>query len=133
VDLKTFDPVLFSRRLYESAPLRLTFRAQTRKHAEAWQKYYTAHLNRYLNFHRPCGFATVKTNARGQRKRTYPHQDYRTPFEKLTSLSGWQVHLKKGITEQSLWAEAQRKTDLEAAHQMQKAKLALLARSRSRR
>jgi len=103
------------------------------EHAEAWQKYYTAHLNRYLNFHRPCGFATVKTNARGQRKRTYPHQDYRTPFEKLTSLSGWQVHLKKGITEQSLWAEAQRKTDLEAAHQMQKAKLALLARSRSRR
>ena len=38
VDLKNFDPVLFSRRLYESAPLRLTFRAQTKKQAEAWQK-----------------------------------------------------------------------------------------------
>src|SRR3989442_12643963 len=38
VDLKNFDPVVFSRRLYESAPLRLTFRAQTRKQAEAWQK-----------------------------------------------------------------------------------------------
>jgi dienelactone hydrolase len=38
VDLKNFDPVLFSHRLYESAPLRLTFRAQTRKQAEAWQK-----------------------------------------------------------------------------------------------
>jgi dienelactone hydrolase len=38
VDLKNFDPVLFSRRLYESAPLRLTFGAQNRKQAEAWQK-----------------------------------------------------------------------------------------------
>jgi len=102
-------------------------------HAETWQKYYTALLNRYLNFHRPCGFATVKTNARGQRKRTYPHQDYRTPFEKLTSLSGWQAHLKEGITEQSLRAEAQRNTDTDAAQHMQKAKLALLARTRSGR
>jgi hypothetical protein len=38
VDLKNFDPVLFSQRLYKSAPLRLTFRAQTLKQAEAWQK-----------------------------------------------------------------------------------------------
>ena len=29
VNLDNFDPVLFSQRLYESAPLRLTFRAQT--------------------------------------------------------------------------------------------------------
>src|SRR4051812_23067462 len=38
VDIKNFDPVAFSRHLYESAPLRLTFQAQTRKQAEAWQK-----------------------------------------------------------------------------------------------
>jgi dienelactone hydrolase len=38
VDLENFDPVLFSRRMYESSPLRLTFRARTRKQAEAWQK-----------------------------------------------------------------------------------------------
>jgi dienelactone hydrolase len=38
VDLKHFDPVLFSQRMYDSAPLRLTFRAQTRKQAIAWQK-----------------------------------------------------------------------------------------------
>ena len=28
-------------------------------HGEAVQKFYTAHLNPYLNFHRPCGFAIV--------------------------------------------------------------------------
>lgn len=103
------------------------------EHAEAWQKYYTAHLNRYLNFHRPCGFATIITNPRGKTKRTYPHKDYRTPFEKLTSLSGWQAYLKEGIAEPSLRAEAKRMTDTAAAQQMQKAKLALLAKSRSSR
>src|SRR6266849_6767407 len=44
VDLKNFDPVLCSRRLYESAPLRLTFSAQSRKQAEAWQKKLRAKL-----------------------------------------------------------------------------------------
>jgi len=38
VDPASFDPVLYTRKLYESAPLRLTFRAQNRKQAEAWQK-----------------------------------------------------------------------------------------------
>ena len=102
-------------------------------HAEEWHKFYTAHFNLYLNFHRPCGFATVETNARGKRRRNYPHQDYQTPFEKLTSLSGWQTYLKPGITEQRLRSQARQKTDTEAAQQMQKAKLALLARSRSTR
>jgi hypothetical protein len=103
------------------------------EYAEAWQKFFTAHLNRYLNFHRPCGFATVTINARGQRRRTYPHRNYRTPFEKLTSLPGWQSHLKEGISEPGLRLEARRRTDTEAAQQMQKAKLALLARSRTSR
>ena len=53
------------------------------EHAEAFQKFFTAHLNPYLNFHRPCGFATIRTGARGRRKRNYPADDYRTPFEKL--------------------------------------------------
>jgi len=33
-----FDPVVFSHRLYESAPLRLSFQAQNRGSAEQWQK-----------------------------------------------------------------------------------------------
>jgi dienelactone hydrolase len=38
VDGTAFDPVFYTRKLYESAPLRFTFRAQNRKQAEAWQK-----------------------------------------------------------------------------------------------
>ncbi len=38
VDTKTFDPVANTLELYRSAPLKLTFQAQDRKQAEAWQK-----------------------------------------------------------------------------------------------
>jgi dienelactone hydrolase len=37
IDAESFDPVVFSRKLYESAPLTMTFRAETRNQAEAWQ------------------------------------------------------------------------------------------------
>jgi hypothetical protein len=103
------------------------------EHAEALQKFYTAWLNPYLNFHRPCGFATVQATARGKRRRVYRHNDYRTPYEKLTSLPDWQKHLKESVTEQMLKREAETMSDTEAAQRMQKAKLALLARCRSGR
>ncbi len=38
VDLKGFDPVAWTLERYRSAPLKLTFEAQTRKQAENWQK-----------------------------------------------------------------------------------------------
>jgi dienelactone hydrolase len=38
VDMAAFDPVRYSRKLYESAPLQLTFRARNRSEAEQWQK-----------------------------------------------------------------------------------------------
>jgi hypothetical protein len=101
------------------------------EHAEELQKFYTAYFNPYLNFHRPCGFATVRTNRRGKRKRSYPHKDYRTPYEKLASLESWPKHLKESLTEQALKREAERMSDTEAARRMQKAKLALLNRCRN--
>ena len=100
------------------------------EHAEALQKFYTAYLNPYLNFHRPCGFASFRTNSRGKRQRIYRHTDYRTPYEKLSSLPDWDKYLKEGISPQRLSAEAGRMSDTEAARRMQKAKLALLARCR---
>lgn len=100
------------------------------EHAEEFQKFYTAHFNPYLNFHRPCGYATIEINARGKRTRTYPHKDYRTPYEKLTSLKSWQKYLKTGITEVGLKRIAEALSDTAAARRMQKAKLALLARCR---
>lgn len=103
------------------------------EHAEAFQKFYTAHFNSYLNFHRPCGFATVQILARGKRQRTYPIDDYRTPYEKLVSLPEWQQYLKKGITASLLQQQAMGMTDTQAAQRMQKAKNALLAKARGPR
>ena len=103
------------------------------EHAAALQKFYTAYFNPYLNFHRPCGYATVVTNARGKRKRTYRHKDYRTPYEKLTSLPAWEKSLKEGITPATLHRQAAARSDTEAARRMQKAKLTLLARCRKPR
>lgn len=100
------------------------------EHAEAFQKFFTAHLNPYLNFHRPCGFATLRTASRGRRKRIYPPGDYRTPFEKLASLPKWESFLKPGVEAPQLRNSAQKLSDTEAARRMQKAKLALLARCR---
>jgi len=68
------------------------------EHAEAIGKFYARHLNPYLNFHRPCGFATVSLDERGKRRRQYKSEDYRTPFEKLKSLERAEQYLKPGLT-----------------------------------
>jgi Abhydrolase family len=38
VDAAGFDPVLYTRKLHDAAPLQMTFRAENRRQAEAWQK-----------------------------------------------------------------------------------------------
>src|SRR5271156_1943039 len=48
VDAASFDPVLYTRKLYESAPLRLTFSAGNRKQAEVWQKRLRAKITELL-------------------------------------------------------------------------------------
>jgi hypothetical protein len=100
------------------------------EHAEAIQRFFTAHFNPYLNFHRPCGFAVLAKGPRGRVKRRYPADDYRTPFEKLTSLDQWQQYLKPGLSETQLRKQAGPHSDTEAARKMQKAKLDLLKRVR---
>jgi hypothetical protein len=57
-----------------------------------------AALNPYLNFHRPCGFATVSLDERDKRRRQYKIGDYWTPFEKLKSLEEAARYLKPGLS-----------------------------------
>jgi transposase InsO family protein len=96
------------------------------EHAELLQKFYTAHFNRHLNFHRPCGFATVGLDAGGKRTRTYKLADYATPYEKLKSLPEAEKGLKPGIN----WAQLDRvaglMSDTESARKMVAAKAQLL-------
>lgn len=101
------------------------------EHAAGFQRFYMTQLNPYLNFHRPCGFAEVEVNARGKRRRRYPADQYRTPYEKLQTLPKWTRFLKKGITAERLAQQATAMTDTETARRMLQARDQLLARSRA--
>ncbi len=101
--------------------------------AQQIHRFYCEHLNPYLNFHRPCGFATLEVNERGKRRRRYQVKDYRTPYEKLSSLTKWKTYLKKSVTARSLDKLASQASDTEAAARMQKAKLDLLTQARCTR
>jgi hypothetical protein len=100
------------------------------EHAEAMQKFYTAHFNVYLNYHRPCGYATVKEGERGKREKVYKTEDYRTPYEKLKSLPGVEGMLKEGLRLEQLERTAKAMSDTEFARRMKKAKLELLRKCR---
>ena len=69
------------------------------------------HLDVYLNYHRPCGFATVTTDHRGKEK----YDVYLTPFEKLRSLETWTQYLRPTVTPESLEKIAQRLSDTDCA------------------
>ena len=85
------------------------------EHATAFQRFYTAYFNPYLNYHRPCGFAEIQTRARGKKRRVYRADDYQTPFEKLTSLATWEQYLKVGVSAEFLQRQAKQISDTEAA------------------
>jgi transposase InsO family protein len=101
------------------------------EHAEEVQKFYTAHLNPYLNFHRPCGFATLSLDARGKRRRKYKLNDYQTPYEKLQSLSQAEQSLKQSLSFAQLDKRAHQMSDTECAAKMSAAKLKLLRRCKT--
>lgn len=92
------------------------------------KKFYTAHLNPYLNFHRPCGYATVSLDSRGKRKRQYKYDDYATPWEKLRSMEKAEKHLKEALSLAQLEQAAAKMSDTECARKMATAKTQLLRR-----
>ena len=100
------------------------------EHAEAIQKYYTAHLNPYLNYHRPCGFATVTVNQKGKRKRVYRIEDYATPYAKLKLIPQAEQYLKAEVTWEKLDRLAGSASDTEFAQRIMRAKSALLRKCR---
>lgn len=93
------------------------------KHASAINQFYKEYLNIYLNYHRPCGFATTITDKRGKQKKIY--SVYQIPYERLRSLDKPRQYLKKEITFKMLEEVAYRQSDNECAKYMQQAKAEL--------
>lgn len=98
------------------------------QHADTINRFYMAHLNPYLNFHRPCGFAEVRQDSRGRRQRRYKTEDYVTPYEKLRRLRDGHRYLKEGLNWSRLDQRAFAVSDTEAARRMMQAKTELLRR-----
>jgi len=50
----------------------------------------------YLDYHRPCGYATQVVDRKGKIRKRY--EAYLTPYEKLTSLPQAEQYLRPGVT-----------------------------------
>ncbi len=87
--------------------------------------FYFGSFNRYLNFHRPCAFATNIVDAKGKIKKIYRLKDYKTPYEKLKSLPHKNQNLKKGESFQKLDSFANTYTDNQMAQIVQTQRRAL--------
>ncbi len=97
-------------------------------HAQRIQQFYSAYLNPYLNYHRPCAQADVEVDAKGRKRRRY--RRYQTPLETLLSLPKPQQYLRPGLRVATLKRIAGVMSDTAAARRMQEAKHSLFAQLR---
>ncbi len=86
------------------------------KYAPEINDFYLKVFNPYLNFHRPCGFATITTNSKGKQKKIY--KTYLTPYEALKNIPDAKKYLKPGITFNQLDQISMQQSDNEYANIM---------------
>ena len=99
------------------------YRHIPKRYARDINAFYCSCFNEYLNYHRPCGFATTTIDAKGKEKKVY--DAYQTPYERLRSLLNAGQYLRPGITFEGLDTIAKRMSDTEYAIMMQKQKAEL--------
>lgn len=93
------------------------------RYAEVLNDFYRRYFNPYLNYHRPCAFATEKISEKGKIKKVY--DVYQTPFGAFLAHPRASEFLKNGVTLENLNKTAYEKSDNECAALMQKAKAEL--------
>jgi transposase InsO family protein len=103
-------------------------------HAARFNTFCREYLNPFLNFHRPCLFATELPDPKkpGRIKRVYRSKNAMTPLEKMTSLNQAASFLRHGVTLEDLHALAHALTDVQAAEELQQARQTLFRRSSAR-
>lgn len=79
------------------------------------------HLNYYLNYHRPCLFASSVINDKGKEIKKYKYDKVLTPYEKLKSIPNAEKFLKQDITFDDLDTKANLVTDSQSAAEMNNA------------
>ena len=104
------------------------------RHAAAFNAFCTEFLNPFLNYHRPCLFATEVPDPKkpGRIKRKYLPKDAMTPLDKLVSLPNAATFLREGLSVEMLIQRACALTDLQAAELLSTARSKLFAGLRRR-
>ena len=90
--------------------------------ATAINDFYIDAMNPYLNFHRPCYFAVDTIDSKGKIRKTYPHDQIMTPWERLKTIPAYETYFKPGITTESLEHDANALSDNDAASKVQQAR-----------
>jgi transposase InsO family protein len=92
--------------------------------------FFKKYFNVYLNYHRPCGYATIFTDKKGKEKKKY--NIYQTPYERLKSLKNAEQYLKSGINFKILDKIAYQFSDNEFAEIMEKEKVCLFKKFKNK-
>ena len=103
------------------------------KHAELVNEWYRDFLNPFVNFHRPCAFGkeVIINEQTGKRKRTYPHDWYQTPYDKLKSLENAKQYLQAKVTFEQLDKIAYAESDIEFAEKVEQTRYELFKKINS--
>ncbi|HED36814.1 MAG TPA: transposase [Ignavibacteria bacterium] len=88
-----------------------------KKWADKINKFNKKHLNIYLNYHRPCGFAEDIADSNGKIKKKY--NQWLTPYEKFKSLDSAEQYLKPNFSFTEMDKDAYEKSDNEFAEDME--------------
>jgi transposase InsO family protein len=93
------------------------------KHAALINEFLKKYFISYVNYHRPCYYATVIIDEKtGKQRKKYSYDDVMTPYEKLKSLPNAEQYLRPGISFAKLDILAKKETDLESARKAKQAR-----------
>jgi len=102
------------------------------KYAPLINVFCTKNLNPFLNFHRPCAFATNTVNEKGKVKKIYKSCDYVTPVDRLLAIPNVEKYLKDGVTIDELKKQKLEQSHFEAAEEVSEARKKLFAKMRGK-
>jgi len=94
-----------------------------KRHAKLINTFYRDCFITYLNFHRPCAFATDTVDMKGKVKKVY--NMLLTPFERFKTIKKCEQYLKPGTTLAALQTIADATSDTAYAENMKKEKATL--------
>lgn len=100
------------------------------KHAPLINEFCVKYLNLFLNFHRPCAFATDEVDKKGKVKKVYKECDYKTPVDKLLAIANVEKYLKNGVTIEELKNKKLEQNHFDFAESVSDARIELFAKIR---